>query len=60
MASVSSVIRIEPSCAVNAAPERPATMMATMIGANSRVAPMPMPSTTKMFAPYCFACRPSR
>ena len=60
MASISSVSRIEPSCAVKAAPERPATMTATMMGANSRVAPMPTPSTTKMLAPYFSACSPSR
>ncbi len=60
MASVSSFSRIEPSWAVKAAPERPATMTATMIGANSRVAPMPTPSTTKMLAPYFSACSPSR
>jgi len=60
IASVSSFRRIVPSCAANEAPERPATITATISGENSRVMPRATPSTTKMLAPYCSACRPSR
>ena len=49
-----------PSWAVNEAPERPAMMTATSIGASSRVMPIATPSTTKMLAPYWLACMPSR
>ena len=59
MASISSVSFIVPSCAVKAAPERPAMMVATISGENSRVMPSATPSTTKMLAPYFSACRPS-
>ena len=51
---------IAPICAVNAAPERPATTTATRIGESSRQMASPTPSTTKMPAPYCCACTPSR
>ena len=51
MASVSSCTFIEPICAVNAAPERPATITATRIGESSRHIARPTPSTTKIVAP---------
>ena len=50
-ASISSRIRIEPSSAVMALPERPATMMAVRSGATSRSARMPTRSTVKTVAP---------
>ena len=51
IASVSSWTFIEPICAVNAAPERPATITATRIGESSRQIARPTPSTTKIVAP---------
>ena len=59
-ASISSVSRIVPSCAVNAEPERPAMITATSSGAISREAPIATASTTKMLAPYFSACMPKR
>ncbi len=50
-ASISSRMRIEPSSAVMALPERPATMMAVRSGATSRSDRMPTRSTVKMAAP---------
>src|SRR5690606_3184245 len=38
----------------------PATIVATISAENSRASPSATPSTTKMFAPYCSACSPSR
>ena len=51
MASISSVTAMVPICAAYDEPERPATMMAVMRGANSRSIDTPTRSTTKMFAP---------
>ncbi len=50
-ASISSVTRITPSCAVIAEPERPATRMATSTGPSSRMMPRPRILTMKMSAP---------
>ena len=60
IASISCCTFIEPICAVNAAPERPATMTATRIGESSRQIARPTPSTTKIAAPKRCACTPSR
>jgi hypothetical protein len=56
-ASISSVTRITPSCAVIAEPERPATRMATSTGPSSRTMPRPMILTMKMSAPNCLSCK---
>ncbi len=55
-ASISSVTRMTPICAVIAEPERPATNTAINIGPNSRMMPKPRMLTIKMSAPNARSC----
>ena len=50
-ASISWLIVMVPSRAASAEPERPATRMPVISGANSRVMPKATPSTTWLSAP---------
>ena len=50
-ASISSVTRITPSCAVIAEPERPAAMIEASIGPSSRTTPTPTMLMTSRSAP---------
>ncbi|OPZ04882.1 MAG: hypothetical protein BWZ09_01499 [Alphaproteobacteria bacterium ADurb.BinA305] len=59
-ASISSVTRITPSCAVIAEPERPATSTDTSTGPSSRMMPMPRMLTMKASAPKVRSCSADR